>query len=67
MSQVLEQEALHSDEFYKQEVRRMLEELHKRNKKMERDQKEINNLRKRSAKTLKQIDAKLVEIERLLT
>ena len=66
MSQVLNQETLPSDEYYKQEVYRMLDEMQKKNKKMERDQKEIDELKARSAKTLKQIDIKLLEIERLL-
>jgi peptidoglycan hydrolase CwlO-like protein len=66
MSQVLDQETLQSDEYYQQEVRRMLNEMRKKNKKMERDQKEIDDLKAHSAKTLKQIDIKLLEIERLL-
>ncbi len=66
MSQVLNQETLPSDEYYKQEVYRMLDEMQKKNKKMERDQKEIDELKARSAKTLKQIDIKLLEIDRLL-
>ena len=66
MSQVLDQETLQSDEYYQQEVRRMLNEMRKKNKKMECDQKEIDDLKAHSAKTLKQIDIKLLEIERLL-
>jgi len=66
MSQVLDQDTIQSDEFYKQEIHQMLDEMQKKNKKMERDQKEIDELKARSAKTLKQIDIKLLEIERLL-
>ena len=67
MSQILDQEILQSDDYYKQEIHRIIDEFQKKNKKMERNQKEIDNLKKRSAETLKQIDIKLLEIERLLT
>ena len=50
MSQVLNQETPQTDEFYKQEIHKMLVEMSRQNEKMNRDQEEIdwlkNNRRK---------------------
>jgi hypothetical protein len=67
MSQVLEQDATQSDEFYKNEIRRMLEKIHLNNEIMKRDQEEIDWLKKQSRETIKRIDANLAIIERTLT
>ncbi len=67
MSQVLEQETLQSDEYYKQEVRRMLAEMQQKNEIMKRDQEEIDWLKEQSAKTMRQIQENLDKIEKALT
>ncbi len=66
MSQVLEQDVTESDEFYKSEIRRMVEQMRKNNEIMERDQQEIDLLKQKSRETLKRIDENLATIERTL-
>ncbi|CAN5459397.1 hypothetical protein BH18ACI1_BH18ACI1_03270 [soil metagenome] len=66
MSQVLEQDIIQSDEFYKQEVHRMLAEMQRKNEKMERDQEEIDWLKKQSLESLRRIDHNLQRIEGFL-
>lgn len=67
MSQVLNQETMQTDEYYKQEVRRMLEEMRISNEIMKRDQEEIDWLKKQSAKTMRQIQENLAKIEKTLS
>jgi hypothetical protein len=66
MSQVLEQDTIQSDEFYKQEVHRMLAEMQRKNEKMERDQEEIDWLKKQSLESLRRIDHNIQRIEGFL-
>ncbi|CAN5438717.1 hypothetical protein BH10ACI1_BH10ACI1_14270 [soil metagenome] len=66
MSQVLEPNATQSDEFYKNEINRMLEQIHLNNEIMKRDQEEIDWLKKQSRETMKRIDENLAIIERTL-
>ncbi len=66
MSQVLEQDTVKSDEFYRQEVHRLLEEMQRKNEKMEYDQEEIDWLKEQSLKSLKRIDQNLQRIEGFL-
>jgi predicted phage gp36 major capsid-like protein len=66
MSQVLNQEVIQTDEYYQQEIRRMLEEMSKNNEIMQRDQEEIDWLKQKSRETLKRIDENLAKIERTL-
>ena len=66
MSQVLEQEITQSDEYYQQEVRRMLAEMQRKNEIMKHDQEEIDYLKQRSRETLQRIDENLVRIEAVL-
>lgn len=66
MSQVLEQDVTESDEFYKSEIRRMVEQMRKNNEIMECDQQEIDLLKQTSRETLKRIDENLATIERTL-
>ena len=67
MSQVLNLEAVQTDEYYKQEVRRMITEMQKNNEIMKRDQEEIDWLKVQSVKTMRQIQENLEEIEKALT
>ena len=67
MNQILSQETLQSDEYYKQEVRRMLAEMQQKNEVMKRDQEEIDWLRGQSAQTMRQIQENLDRIEKVLT
>ncbi|MBA2493089.1 MAG: hypothetical protein H0V31_00165 [Acidobacteria bacterium] len=66
MSQVLEQDTIQSDEFYKQEVHRMLDEMERKNEKIKHDQEEIDWLKKQSLESLKRIDQNLKRIEGFL-
>ena len=66
MSQVLNQEVVQTDEYYQQEIRRMLDEMRKNNEIMQRDQEEIDWLKQKSRETLKRIDENLAKIERTL-
>ncbi len=66
MSQVLEQDITESDEFYKNEIHRMVEQMRKNNEIMERDQQEIDLLKQKSREALKRIDENLATIERTL-
>ena len=66
MSQIIDQDAIRSDEFYKQEVHRMLNEMKHQNEKMSRDQEEINWLKKQSAETMLRIQENLERIEKVL-
>lgn len=66
MSQVFEQDVTHSDEYYKKEIHRMLEEMQRNNEIMKRDQEEIDWLKQQSRETIKRIDANLAKIERIL-
>lgn len=66
MNQVLEQDVTESDEFYKNEIRRMVEQMRINNEIMERDQQEIEWLKQKSRETLKRIDENLATIERSL-
>lgn len=66
MSQILNQETLQSDEFYKKEVHRMIDELQRKSEKMEHDQKEIDWLKEQSFNSLKRIDQNLTRIEGFL-
>lgn len=66
MSQVLEQDTAQSNEFYKKEIRRMIEQMSKNNEIMKRDQDEIDWLKKQSRETLKRIDENIAIIERTL-
>jgi hypothetical protein len=66
MSQILEQEVTKSDEYYKKEVRRMLEKIRLNNEKMDRDQVEIDRLKEQSREILDRIEVKIRNIEKLL-
>jgi len=66
MNQVLEQDTVQSDEYYKQEVRRMLDEMRKSNEIMNRDQEEIDWLKKQSAEAMRRIQDNLDRIEKVL-
>ncbi len=66
MNQVLEQESIQSDEFYRQEINNLLSKIRLNNEKMERDQEEIDWLKKQSRETLNRIDENLFRIERML-
>jgi hypothetical protein len=66
MSQVLNQETPQTDEFYKQEIHKMLAEMSRHNDKMNRDQEEISRLEMKSKNNLQRIEIKLQEIERIL-
>ena len=66
MSQIIDQDAIRSDEFYKQEVHRMLNEMKHQNEKMARDQEEIDWLKKQSAETMIRIQENLERIEKVL-
>ncbi|CAN5857971.1 hypothetical protein BH20ACI4_BH20ACI4_32540 [soil metagenome] len=66
MSQVLEQDVTQSDEFYKNEIHRMVEQMQRNNEIIERDQEEINQLKMKSRETLKRIDENLAKIEATL-
>ena len=65
MNQVLEQDVTQSDEFYKNEISRILEQIHLNNEIMKRDQEEIDWLKKQSRETMKRIDANLAIIRPL--
>ncbi len=67
MSQVLNTEVTQTDKFYEQEVYRMLGEIRRNNEKMERDQEEIDRLKKQSAKNLQRIEIKIQKLENLVT
>lgn len=67
MSQILEQDAIQSDEFYKEEFRQLIEKIRLNNEIMERDQEEINYLKLKSRETLKRIDANLAKIAATLS
>lgn len=66
MNQVLNREAIQTDEYYQQEIRRMLEEMSRNNEIVQRDQEEIDWLKQKSRETLKRIDENLATIERML-
>lgn len=66
MSQVLNAKVTQTDEFYKREVYRMLDEIRRNNEKMESDQKEINRFKKTSAKNLQRIEIKIQALENLV-
>ena len=66
MSQVLNQEATQTEEFYKREVYRMLNEIRGNNEKMELDQAEIDCSKERSAENLRRIEIKIQAIENLV-
>lgn len=66
MNQVLNKEAIQTDEYYQQEIRRMLEQMRRNDEIMQRDQEEIDWLKKKSRETLKRIDENLAIIERTL-
>lgn len=66
MNQVLNEEATLSDEYYQQEVRKMLAEINVNNEKMRRDQEEINWLKQQSAATRQRIRENLERIEKIL-
>ncbi len=66
MSQVLEQESIKSDKFYKQEIRNLLSKIRLNNEKMERDQEEIERLEAESKSNLHRIEMKLQRIESIL-
>jgi hypothetical protein len=66
MSQILEQDVTESDDFYKTEIRRMIEQMRRNNDIIERDQEEIDWLKQKSSETLKRIDENLAKIEATL-
>ncbi len=67
MSQLLEQDITESDEYYKEEIRRIIEKMRMNNEIMERDQEEIDWLKQNSRETLKRIDENLAKIEAILS
>ena len=67
MSQVLEQDATQSDEFYREEFNRLMEKIKLNNQIIERDQEEIDFLKNQSRETLKRIDINLAKIEATLS
>ncbi|MGI8639595.1 MAG: hypothetical protein ACR2MG_06535 [Pyrinomonadaceae bacterium] len=66
MSRVLEQDTIQSDDFYKQEVHRMLAEMQRKNEKIKHDQEEIDWLKKQSLESLRRIDQNLQRIKGFL-
>ena len=65
MSQIIEQDAIQSDEYYRREIGRLLEEITLKNKQMDETQTEIEELQKKSTENLKRIDIKIQEIENI--
>ena len=66
MNQVLEQDVMQPNEFYKKEISRLLKEIRLKNEQMDNSQLEIEELEEKSAETLKRIDIKIQEIENIL-
>lgn len=66
MNQVLEQESVQSDEFYRQEINNLLSKIRLNNEKMERDQEEIERLEAESKSNLQRIGIKLQRITSIL-
>ncbi|MGI9056003.1 MAG: hypothetical protein ACR2F2_09405 [Pyrinomonadaceae bacterium] len=67
MNQIIEQDAIHSDEYYKKEIGYLLKEIKLKNEQMDETQTEIEELQIKSTENLKRIDLKIQEIENILT